>query len=109
MTQLLQSKGLWPMLDAEQPKFTRDYENFVHRCKMDEAKGLIGLHVSDNLLFHISECKTPKNVWDKLEELYGKTNHSDPCNFKQNYNPSLQMHFLQFNIFLHNSSWFCHS
>ena len=75
MTQLLQSKGLWPMLDAEQPEFTRDYEQFVHRCKMDEAKGLIGLHVSDNFLFHIVECKTPKNVWDKLGELYGKPNH----------------------------------
>jgi hypothetical protein len=36
--------------------------------------GLIGLHVSDSLLFHIVECKTPKASWDKLASLFGKVN-----------------------------------
>lgn len=64
MTQLLQSKGLWKMLQ-EQPKFKREYEKITHICKMDEEKGVMDLHVSNNLLFHIVECKKPKHVWEK--------------------------------------------
>jgi hypothetical protein len=36
--------------------------------------GLIGLHVSDSLLFHIVDCKTLKASWDKLASLFGKVN-----------------------------------
>lgn len=57
MTKLLQSKGLWKKLVAQQPKFTREFEKFTHRSKMDEAKGLIGLHVYDNFLH-----KAPKET-----------------------------------------------
>ena len=36
--------------------------------------GLIGLHVSDSLLFHLDGCDTPKQSWDKLASLFGKIN-----------------------------------
>lgn len=62
------------MLDANQPKIIKAFEWFVHQNKIDESKRLIGLHVSNNLLFYIAECKTPKEVWEKLSELYGKVN-----------------------------------
>lgn len=42
MAQLLQYKGLWKMLDEHQPKFTREFEKFTHRSKLDESKGPIG-------------------------------------------------------------------
>lgn len=36
--------------------------------------GLIGLHVSDNLLFHLEECETPKGSWEKLASVCGGIN-----------------------------------
>lgn len=36
--------------------------------------GLIGLHVSDNLLFHLEECETPKENWEKLAFVFGGVN-----------------------------------
>jgi hypothetical protein len=44
--------------------------------------GLIGLHVSDNLLFHIGECKTPKERLDKLASLFGKVNEFEALHLK---------------------------
>lgn len=53
------------MLDATQPKFTKEFNKLSHVNKINEAKGLIGFHVFDEL-FHIFECDPPKNVWDKI-------------------------------------------
>lgn len=49
-------------------------EKFAYRNKLDEAMGLIGLHVSNNLLFHIDGCDTKKKSWDKLASLFNKVN-----------------------------------
>ena len=40
--------------------------------KKDEAFGLLCLYISRDLLFHLAGLKTPKEIWDKLETLYGK-------------------------------------
>lgn len=74
MQQLLQSKGLWQTLVENQPTFTKEMEKFVYRNKLDEAMGLIRLHVSDNLLFHLDGCDMPKKSWDKLASLFSKVN-----------------------------------
>ena len=62
------------MLVEAQRVFTKEIESFVYLNKIDEAMGLIGLHVSDSLLFHIVDCKTLKASWDKLVSLFGKVN-----------------------------------
>ena len=41
---------------------------------MDEAMGLMSLHVSDSLLFHLDGCLTPQAIWDKFENLFGTIN-----------------------------------
>ena len=74
MQQLLQSKGLWQTLAENQPTFTKEMEKFSYRNKLDEAMGLIGLHVSNSLVFHLDGCDTPKKNWDKLASLFGKVN-----------------------------------
>ena len=74
MQQLLQSKGLWQTLAENQPTFPKQMEKFAYRNKIDEAMGLIGIHVSDSLLFHLDGCDTPKKSWDKLASLFGKIN-----------------------------------
>ena len=40
--------------------------------KKDEAFGFLCLSISRDLLFHLSGLKTPKEIWEKLETLYGK-------------------------------------
>ena len=40
--------------------------------KKDEAFRFLCLSISKDLLFHLSGLKTPKEIWDKLEILYGK-------------------------------------
>ena len=40
--------------------------------KKDEAFKFFCLSISWDLLFHLLGLKTPKEIWDKLETLYGK-------------------------------------
>ena len=40
--------------------------------KKDEAFSFLCLSISKDLLFHLSRLKTPKEIWDKLETVYGK-------------------------------------
>ena len=40
--------------------------------KKNEAFGFLCLSISQDLLFHLSGLNTPKEIWDKLETLYGK-------------------------------------
>jgi hypothetical protein len=62
------------MLDEAQLVFTKEIKRFSYRNKLYEAMGPIGLRVSNSLLLHIVECKTPKASWDKLDSLFGKVN-----------------------------------
>ena len=39
--------------------------------KKDESFGFFWLSISQDLLFHLLGLKTPKEIWDKLETLYG--------------------------------------
>ena len=40
--------------------------------KRDEAYGLLCLSISRDLLFHLDGLTSPNEVWDKLEEIFGK-------------------------------------
>jgi hypothetical protein len=62
------------MLDEYQPVFSKEIERFSYQNKLDEALGFISFHVSDSLLFHIDDCKTLKESWDKLDSLFRKIN-----------------------------------
>ena len=43
--------------------------------KKDKAFGFLCLSISRDLLFHLRDLKSLKEIWDKLETLYGK--HDD--------------------------------
>ena len=44
--------------------------NFLNR--LDEAFGYLCTHVSRYLLFHLEGLRTPRESWEKLEDLFGK-------------------------------------
>ena len=54
----------------EEPGSAIDKSRFLN--KKDEAFRFLCLSVSRDLLFHLLRLKTPKEIWDKLETLYGK-------------------------------------
>ena len=66
------SRGLYrvTMDTKEESGSTIDKSRFLN--KKDEAFGFLCLSVSRDLLFHLLGLKTPKEIWDKLETLYGK-------------------------------------
>ena len=39
---------------------------------LDEAFGFMCIHISRDILFHLEGLRTPKEVWDKLESMFGK-------------------------------------
>ena len=66
------SIGLYRVtMDTElEPGSVIDKSRFLN--KKDEAFGFLCLSISWDLLFHLSGLKTPKEIWDKLETIYGK-------------------------------------
>ena len=71
----LHSRGIFrvSMDIEEEPSSVTRKARFLN--KKDEAFGFLCLSVSRDLLFHLSGLKTPKEIWDKLETLYGKKDH----------------------------------
>ena len=41
--------------------------------KLDEEYGLLCLRISREFLFHLENLTSSKEVWEKLESLFGKT------------------------------------
>ena len=68
----LRARGIYRVtMDTEEyPASVTDKSRFLN--KKDEAFRFLCLSVSWDLLFHLSGLKTPKEIWDKLETLYGK-------------------------------------
>ena len=68
----LHARGLYQvtMDTEEEPTHVIDKARFLN--KKDEAFGFLCLFVSQDILFHLSGLKTPKEIWDKLETMYGK-------------------------------------
>ena len=66
------SRGLYRVTMDTEPKLgsTIDKSRFLNN--KDEAFGFLCLSISRDLLFHLLGLKNPKEIWDKLETLYGK-------------------------------------
>ena len=69
----LRAKGLFRVTMATEVEPNSDVEKSKYFNKLDEAYGLLCLSISRELLFHIDSLTSPKDVWDKLESLFGKT------------------------------------
>ena len=71
----LHSKGLYRVAMDTEVEPGSAIEKSIFLNKKDEAFGFLCLSIFDDLLFHLTDLKTPKQIWDKLEYLYGK--HDD--------------------------------
>ena len=70
----LRNKGVYRMTMGRVVEPQQYIEKLKHLDRLDEAFGYMCIHISRDLLFYIDGLKTPKEVWDKLESLFGKQN-----------------------------------
>ena len=61
----------WSMASEAEPNVVAEKIKWHNR--RDEAYGLLCLSISRNLLFHIDGLASPNEVWEKIEEIFGKT------------------------------------
>ena len=68
----LHARGIYRVtMDIEEElAFVTDKARFLN--KKYEAFGFLRLSISQDILFLLSGLKTPKEIWDKLDTLYGK-------------------------------------
>lgn len=71
--------------------------------------GLIWFHVSDNLLFLLDKCDTPKKIWDNMASLFGKINEFKALQLEVELSPSIpdehasiEEYLVKFGHWLHN-------
>ena len=68
----LHSRRLYRVTMDTEEETTHVIYKAIFLNKKDEAFRLLCLSISWDLLFHILGLKTPKEIWDKLDTLYGK-------------------------------------
>ena len=70
---LLRSKGLYKVTMETEVEPNAAAEKIKWRNKRDKAYGLLFLSISRDLPFHIDRLTSPNEVWENIEELFGKT------------------------------------
>ena len=68
----LRAKGLYrvTMGTEVEPNFAVEKAKYFN--KLDDAYGLLFLSISREIMFHLDSLTSPKEVWEKLESLFGK-------------------------------------
>ena len=102
---LLREKCLYRVTMESEAEPNAAVEKIKWHNRRDEAYGLLCLSISRDLLFHIDGLTSPNEVWENIEDIFGKTDEMrghqienelislSPSRFK-----SLQLYFSKFNV-----------
>ena len=78
-------------------------EKIKRNNSRDEAYGVLCLSISRDLLFHINGLKSPNEVWEKIEYIFGNTYEmrghqikNEMISLSPNSFESLQLYFSKF-------------
>ena len=69
---ILRNKGLYRVTMGREVEPQENLEKSKYLNKIDESFRFMCIHISIELLFHLKGLRTPKEVWDKIESLFGK-------------------------------------
>ena len=69
---VLCNKGLYRVTMGREVETQQRIEKSKYLNKLDEAFGFMCIHISRELLFHLDGLRNPKEVWEKIESLFGK-------------------------------------
>ena len=70
---LLRATGLYKVTMAIEAEPNAAAEKIKWHNWRDEAYGLLCLSISRDLLFHLDGLNSPDQVWEKLSDIFGKT------------------------------------
>lgn len=73
MIDVLRRKNLWRLVDGKQTKSTNATKLVTWEETYDQAIGIIGQTIVDNLHVHIEAQKNLVEVWKNLATLFDKT------------------------------------
>ena len=71
---LLREKGLYRVTMETEAEPNVAAEKIKWHNRRDDSYGLLCLSISRDLLFHLDGLKSPNKVWEKLVDIFGKTN-----------------------------------
>ena len=74
MVDILRSKGLYRIATGLETKPSDDDKVAKWENKQDQAWGLIGMSIAQDLRFHILDIDTPHEALDKLNTIFGIQN-----------------------------------
>ena len=74
MADILRSKGLYRIAIGLETKPSNDDKVAKWENKQDQARGLIGMSISQDFQFHILDIDTPHEALDKLNTVFGIQN-----------------------------------
>ena len=74
MVDILRSKGLYRIATGQETKPSDDDKVAKWENKQDQARGLIGMSIAQDLRFHILDIDTPDEALEKLKTVFGIQN-----------------------------------
>ena len=69
---LLRVEGIYRVTMATEVDPNAAVEKIKWHNRRDEAYGLLCLSISRDLLFHLDGLKSPNEVWENIEDIFGK-------------------------------------
>ena len=100
---LLREKGLYRVTMATEVEPNAAAEKIKWHNRRDEAYGLLCLSISRDLLFHLDGLTSSNEVWEKLVDIFGKTDdmrghqiENELISLSPNSFESLQLYFYKF-------------
>ena len=70
---LLRAKGLYRVTMETEVEPIATVEKIKWHNRRDKAYGLLCLSIYRDLIFHLDGLKSPNEVWEKLVDIFGKT------------------------------------
>ena len=99
----MRAKGLYRVTMATKVEPNAAAEKIKWLNRRDEAYGLLCLSISRDLLFHLDGLTLPNEVWEKLVEIFGKTDEmkghqieNESISLSPSKFESLQLYFSKF-------------
>ena len=100
---LLREKGLYRLTMATEAEPNAAAKKIKWHNRRDEAYGLLCLSISRDLLFHLDGLTSPNEVWEKIFDIFGKTDEmrghqieNELISLSPNSFESLQLYFSKF-------------
>ena len=85
LTHYLIAKDLWGVVDGSETEPTEATVKAQYEKKLKQAMSLIVFSVSDNLMYLITTCKSPKEAWDILQGHFERNTLTNRLFLKKQY------------------------